>query len=329
LNVLSDPDSSWVNAATYRNQVFSSTELGMFISPGKHGRLIREKYFQRGQRCPVVVVAGADPLLFIAACSDAPGQGMDEWAWAGAVRGEPVEVIRGRCTGLPIPAHAEIALEGWMESGETRAEGPYGEWMGYYAGGQQTTPVIRVETVYHRDDPIILGCPQGKPPHEDNRFAAYLRSAVLEQQLRAAGLPNVTGVWCPPEASDRLLVVVAIRQAYPGHATQALHLASQCGATAYGGRIVMVVDEDIDIFSLNDVLWALTTRCDPQRDVTTLPRAWSSVIDAAVHPDERPFNSRLLIDATRPWEWRDRFPKPVWTGDMEDAARDRWGWILK
>jgi 4-hydroxy-3-polyprenylbenzoate decarboxylase len=133
----------------------------------------------------------------------------------------------------------------------------------------------------------------------------------------------------PSEAGDRLLVVVAIRQAYGGHAAQVLHLASQCGATAYGGRIVVVVDDDIDIFSIKDVLWAITTRCDPLRDVNVLPRAWSSMIDAAVHPDERPFNSRLLIDATRPWEWRDRYPRPVWTADMERAARARWGWILE
>jgi 4-hydroxy-3-polyprenylbenzoate decarboxylase len=329
LNFLRDPDSAWVNAATYRNMVFGPDTLGMFISPGKHGRLIREKYFARGQRCPVVVMVGADPLLFMAACSDAPGQGMDELAWAGAVRGSPVEVIRGRHTGLPIPAHAEVAVEGWMDPDETHAEGPYGEWMGYYAGGSQTTPVIHVQAIYHRDDPIILGCPQGKPPHEDNRFAAYLRSAAIEQQLRAAGVADVSGVWCPPEAGDRLLVVVAIRQAYAGHATQVAHLASQCGAAAYAGRLVVVVDDDIDIFSLRDVLWAITTRCDPQRDVTIVPRAWSSTIDPAVHPDERPFNSRLLLDATRPWEWRDRFPKPVWTGELERAAREKWSWILE
>src|SRR5579871_3214784 len=301
---------------------------GMFISPGKHGRLIREKYFARGERCPAVVVVGADPLLFVAACSDAPAQGIDELAWAGAVRGEPVDVICGPRTGLPIPADAEIAIEGWLEPGETHTEGPYGEWMGYYAGGAQMTPVVRVEAIYHRRDPIILGCPQGKPPHEDSRFAAYLRSAVLEQQLRLAGVPNITGVWCPPETGDRLLVIVAVRQAYAGHAAQVMHLASQCGATAYSGRIVVVVDDDIDIFSMNDVLWAITTRCDPQRDVSIIPRTWSSVIDAAIHPDQRPFNSRLLLDATRPWEWRDRFPSPVWTAEMERAARDKWGWIL-
>src|SRR5439155_26173451 len=98
---------------------------------------------------------------------------------------------------------------------------------------------------------------------------------------------------------------------------------------AYGGRMVVVVDDDIDIFSIQDVLWAITTRCDPRRDVNVLPRAWSSMIDAAVHPDDRPFNSRLLIDATRPWEWRDRYPKSVWTMEMERVARDKWGWILQ
>jgi 4-hydroxy-3-polyprenylbenzoate decarboxylase len=122
---------------------------------------------------------------------------------------------------------------------------------------------------------------------------------------------------------------VAIRQAYPGHAAQVAHLASQCGATAYSGRLVVVVDDDIDIYSIQDVLWAVTTRCDPQRDAHVVPRAWSSMIDAAVDPELRPFNSRLLIDATRPWEWRDRFPRSVWTTDMEAATRQKWGWILE
>src|SRR5690606_30990558 len=111
-------------------------------------------------------------------------------------------------------------------------------------------------------------------------------------------------------------------------ATQALLVAGQCGASAYDGKIVVVVDEDIDIFDLNDVLWAMTTRCDPERDVTVIGRAWSSRLNPAVHPDERGMNSRLLIDATKPWEWRDRFAEPVVTKEMSQATKDRWGWIL-
>ncbi len=329
LNILRDPDTDWVNVGTYRNQVFDRDKLGVWISPGKHGKLIREKYFERGQPCPIVVVVGADPLLFMAACAEGIAYGESELAWAGGVRGEAIEVVRGKHTGLPIPAHAEIAIEGWMDPEERHLEGPYGEWMGYYASGSPMTPVIRVSAIYHRSNPILLGCPQGKPPHEDNRFLAYLKSAMVEDQLKKAGVPKVKGVWCPPEAGNRMMTVVAIEQAYPGHAMQAALVAGQTGAAAYAGRYVVVVDEDIDIYDMDDVLWAMMTRVDPQRDVTIFDRAWSSPLDPPVDPDRRGFNSRLIIDATKPWEWKDRFAESVVTPEMARATREKWGWILR
>jgi 4-hydroxy-3-polyprenylbenzoate decarboxylase len=328
LNIVRDPDSDWVNVGTYRNQIFGRNTMGMYISPGKHGLLVREKYFDRGEPCPVVVVVGADPLLFMAACAEGIAYGQGELDWAGGVRGEPIDVVRGRHTGLPIPAHAEIAIEGWMDPVERHHEGPYGEWMGYYASGAGETPVIRVAAIYHREDPILLGCPQGKPPHEDNRFLAYLKSALVEQQIRGAGIPRVTGVWMPPEAGNRMMTIVAVDQAYPGHATQVLQVAGQVGASAYAGRMVVVVDPDIDIYSMDDVLWAMLTRVDPERDVSVVRRAWSGPLDPAIHPDERGFNSRLLIDATKPWEWRDRFSDPVITAEAARAAREKWGWVF-
>lgn len=328
MNIIPDPDSDWVNFGTYRNQIFEKDELGVYISPGKHGKLIRQKYFDRGEPCPIVVVAGADPLLFMASCAEGIPYGMSEYAWAGGVRGEPIDVVRGKHTGIPIPATAEIAIEGFMYPDETHHEGPYGEWMGYYASGEHQTPVIHVKAIYHRNDPIILGCPQGKPPHEDNRFLAYLKSALIENQLRQAGVPRVTGVWCPPESGNRMMTVIAVDQAYPGHATQALLVGGQTGTSAYAGRLVVVVDPDIDITNLTDVMWAVMTRCDPARDVTIVKRAWSGPLDPAIHPDERGFNSRLLIDATIPWEWKERFAPPVVTGEQSRAAREQWGWIL-
>jgi 4-hydroxy-3-polyprenylbenzoate decarboxylase len=125
-----------------------------------------------------------------------------------------------------------------------------------------------------------------------------------------------------------MMTIIAVDQAYPGHATQALMVGSQTGTSAYGGRLAVVVDPDIDIYDMDDVLWAIMTRCDPARDVTIIDRAWSGPLDPAIHPDERGFNSRLLIDATKPWEWRDRFAEPVVTADMARATRERWGWIL-
>ena len=328
LNILRDPDSKWTNVGTYRNQVIDRNTVGLWISPGKHGRMIREKYFDRQQPCPIVIVVGSDPLLFMAACSEAPRYGMDEFGWAGAIRGASVEVVHGQVTGLPIPAHAEIALEGWVDPVARLPEGPYGEAYGYYSEQVRQAPFVRIERVYHRDDPILLGCPQGKPPHEDNRFGAYLRSSLIKEQLQAAGLPNVTGVWVPPEAGNRGLVVVRIKQSYPGHATQAGFLTSQVGGSAYMGKYVIVIDDDIDIYDMADVWWAVFTRVDPARDVQIIRRAWSGSLDQAIEPDHRGLNSRAIIDATRAWDSTHSFPRTTVTPELARQSIDQLSQLL-
>jgi 4-hydroxy-3-polyprenylbenzoate decarboxylase len=328
LNIMKDPDSDWVNVGTYRNEVLDKNRLGVWMSPGKHGRLIVDKYMERGEKCPVVVVVGSDPLLFWSACVEGIPYGQSELDWVGGVRGEPVRTVAGPITGLPIPADAEIAFEGFIVPGEESVEGPYGEWTGYYASGTPTVPVLEVAAVYHRNEPIIVGCPQGKPPHEDNQFLAYLKSAMIRQQIEGAGASGVTGVWCPPEGGNRMLVVVSIQQRYPGHAAQIAHLAAMCGTVAYGGRYVIVVDDDIDIYDLRDVLWAVLTRSDPAQDIDIIHRAWSSPLDPMVPPAAVPFNSRGLIDATIPWERRESFPAVVVDPDYARETRRKWGHLV-
>jgi UbiD family decarboxylase len=326
---LRDPDGGWVNYGTYRQQLLAPDELGLYITVGHHGRTILERYAERGERCPVASVLGGDPLLFMAACAEGIPYGTSELAWAGGLRGRQVEVVEGPVTGLPVPADAEIVVEGFVEPGAMREEGPYGEWHGYYSESAGPAPYLQVEVIHHRPEPILLGCPQGKPPHEDNRFLAYLKSALAEQQLRAAGVPGVTAVWCPPEAGNRLLVVIAIDQAHPGHATQAGLVGGQVAATVYTGRVVVVVDSDVDVFDLQDVLWAIATRCDPARDAQIVTGAWSSRLDLAVPREERGRNSRLILDATRPWDRRGEFPEPVRTKERDRQIRERWGWLLE
>jgi UbiD family decarboxylase len=328
LTVLRHPDTAALNAGTYRGQVLARDELGIYTSPGHHGRAILQRYAELGEPCPVVTVLGGDPLEFMAACVEGIAEGENELAWAGGVRDRAVEVVKGPHTGLPIPASAEVAVEGFVDPRERREEGPYGEWHGYYSRQSAPAPFVRVVAIHHRSDPIVMGCPQGRPPHEDNRFLAYLKSALAERQLRDAGVPHVTAVWCPPELGNRLLVVVAVKISYPGHATQAGLVAGQVGATAYGGRLVVVVDEDVDVTDLDEVLWALATRCDPRRDTQVVDRAWSSALDVALPPDAGGLNSRLILDATRPWEWRTSFPEPVVTTAEARATRERWGWLL-
>ncbi|MBM2810380.1 MAG: ubiD [Chloroflexi bacterium] len=328
-DVTRDPDEGWVNCGTYRVMLHNAKQVGYYISPGKHGRIQRQKYFDRGQPCPVVMVLGSNPLMFLASCTEIP-YGVCEYDWVGGITGEPMKVIRGPVTGLPFPADAEIVLEGFATDTEKMWEGPFGEWTGYYASDTRPEPVLNVQAVYHRNNPILLGSPPNKPPDEQARYRAFLRSAILKDDMDKAGVPDVKGVWCHEVGGSRLLLAVSITQRYPGHARQAGHVAAMCHAGAYLGRFVIVVDEDIDPTNLEDVMWAWCTRCDPERDTDIIHRAWSGPLDPAIHPDHKGHNSRMIFDATRPYEWRDLFPKVSnLTPEETKVARERWGWLVQ
>ncbi len=328
-DITRDPDTGWVNLGTYRVMVHDKNHVGFYISPGKHGRMHRDKYFERGEPCPVAMIIGGDPLLLIASTLEIP-YGVNEYEWAGMLRGRPYKVFKGKYTGLPLPAEAEIVLEGFAYPDDKRMEGPFGEWTGYYASSARPEPVMEVKAVYHRNDPIIIGLPPEKPPYEAHRYRVYLRSALLKREIEAAGVPDVTAVWCHGVGGCRLLNVVAIKQRYPGHARQAGHVAAMCRTGAYLGRLVIVVDDDIDVTDLNEVMWAVVTRADPETSLDIIHRAWSGPLDPAIPPDKKGFNSRLIIDACRPWEWRDKFPPAIGPSpEVKRETREKWGYLLK
>ncbi len=297
-DVTIDPDENWVNLGTYRVMVHDKTRLGFYISPGKHGRQHRDKWFARGEKMPVAFVPGGDPLLFLAACTEIP-YGITEYDWAGGVRGAPYRVVKGPVTGLPIPADAEIVIEGYADPKDKAIEGPFGEWTGYYASGEREEPVLRVHAIYHRNDPIILASPPNVPPDEQSFYRAFMRSARLRGDLEAASIPGIVGVWCHEVGGSRLFNAVSINH------------------------------DDIDVMDLEQVLWAMCTRSEPAESIDIIPRAWSGPLDPRIHPDKKGFSSRAIIDATRPWEWRDRFPKSqLPTPATKQKALDRWGWLV-
>jgi UbiD family decarboxylase len=326
--VTRDPEDGQVNVGTYRMMVQDRDKLGLYISPGHHGRLHRDKYFARGEPMPVVAAFGADPLLFTAGAMRLPIT-MNEYEWVGAVRGAPVEIVRGPVTGLPLPAQAEIVVEGFVYPERTLAEGPFGEFTGYYASAVRQEPYVQVEALYHRHEPIILGSPPMRPPSDSH----YVRTTVLQgliwDALEAAGVPDVRGIAHTPAAGWGLLVI-SIKQRYGGHARQAAMVAAQSSGGAYLGRYVVVVDEDIDPSNLDEVLWALWTRSDPEQSLDLLRNCWSTPLDPRIPPEKRALrdytNSRLIIDATRPFHWRDQFPPPVGTSAaLQARLREKWG----
>lgn len=183
-----DVEGGWVNLGCYRAMVHERDTLALYISPGKHGRIMRQKYFDKGRPLPVAISFGDDPLLLMAAANQLPW-GSSEYEYAGGIRGEPYEVIEGKFTGLPIPAYSEITIEGEVLPDQYKNEGPFGEWTGYYASGERLEPILKVKRLMHRHDPIITGAPPCRPPSgPDERL---IRSAFLWDHLQKAGVPEV------------------------------------------------------------------------------------------------------------------------------------------
>jgi 4-hydroxy-3-polyprenylbenzoate decarboxylase len=327
-DVTLDPDGDWINLGCYRVMVLGRDRLGFYISPGKHGRIMRDSYFARGKPMPVLMSFGHDPSLFLGASVEVPAN-VCEYEYVGGIKGEPVEVMRGKVTGLPYPADAEIVVEGFAYPAETSEEGPFGEWTGYYASDHRAEPVLQVKAVYHRNNPIILGSPPGKPPTELTSYRGLMRSALVWEQIEKAGVPDVQSVWCHEAGGARLLVAVSIKQRYPGHARQAGHIAAMCHAGAYLGRYVVVVDEDIEVTDLNDVVWAMCTRAEPEESFDLIKRAWSGPLDPRIPTARKGHNSRFVIDATRPWEWRDQFPAVAeMSPELRKQITDKWGDLI-
>ena len=318
-------EGDWINVATYRMMVHDRNHVGIDMARSHHGHLHMDEWFARGEPMPVAIAIGMDPVLFLAASTEVP-LGVCEYDYAGAIRGEPVEVMPGPITGLPIPAGAEIVLEGFIDPQERRPEGPFGEFPGYYGGGVRDLPVIRVEGLYYRNNPIILGTPPLKPPNARNHYRGALRSALTWDALEGVGVPDIAGVWCYEFGST--VTVVAVKQRYPGHAKQAARLAAQMPGA---GHYAIVVDEDIDISDIDEVLWALCTRVDPDRDIENLKDCLASSLDPIIPPERKAFPtiSRVIFDATRPYEWRDRFPEVVASSPaLKQQVLARWGEVL-
>ncbi len=332
-DITMDPDEKWINLGTYRVMIQDKKTVGFYISPGKHGRIHRDKYVARNEPMPAAIVLGGDPLTFLMACSETP-YGICELELVGGIRNKPVKVVRGKVTGLPIPADAEIVLEGFVDPTKRMNEGPFGEWTGYYASDMRPEPVMDIKAIYHRNDPIILGCPPQRPPDELARYRAVTRSALLRQNIQKAGVPDVKAVWADETGTARMLVAVSITQRYPGHAAQVGHIASQCHVGAYAGKYVIVVDDDIDVSNLEELIWAMLTRSDPATSIDIIHGTWSTPLDPRIDPVDRErgnfTNSRAIINACRPFHWRDKFPavnKPSIA--LAKKAREKWGKIIE
>jgi UbiD family decarboxylase len=328
--VTRDHDTDWINVGTYRVMIHDRNHVGLDMIPGKHGAIQYRKHMQAGAPFPVCIVLGADPLGYLVSGIEVPF-GMCEYDYIGAILGEPVAVVKGELTGLPIPAGAEIVLEGYAQPGDERIEGPFGEFHGYYPGKAATAPAVRIERVYFRGDPIIVGSPPAKPPNDYSYSKAVMRSALLFDALAAAGVPDVAAVWAHEIGGARMFNVVAIKQRYAGHARQAGHILNQCGVGAYMSRYSVVVDEDIDPSNLQEVMWAVATRTDPATDIDIIQRGMGSKNDpmSIAYPYQAPLSSKAIIDACRPFDFLHEFPAVAEASKtLQEKVRAKWKDLL-
>jgi 4-hydroxy-3-polyprenylbenzoate decarboxylase len=284
--------------------------VGLYCSPGKHGLIDREAWWARGKPCEAVAAYGIDPVLFMLA-AQVFGIKESELDVAGGLMGHGVELTEAEYVSLPIPANAELVIEGLLHPGESEEEGPLGEFTGYYGRERAPQPVIEVKAVHHRRAPILTAALMAKYPScEIGAYYAIMRSARVLDDLDRIGVPGVVGAYAHPAAASGWgMVVVSMQQQYAGHAAQVLALTAQCPAAAYYTKWIIAVDDDVDPTDWNEVMWALSTRCHPAEDIDTLRATWSTGLDPSQFEMAlRPYGSKALINACKPHQHLRSFP---------------------
>jgi UbiD family decarboxylase len=327
--ILRDPDEGWVNVSGQRIQVHDKSTATIYFEPGKHGGMIREKYWGRGQSCPAAVTLGGDPLLVEVGGTRIPW-GMPEYSYAGWLKKEPVEVIKGPMTGLPIPAYSEIALEGEMlpPNVETRPEGPFSEWTGHFSPSKPEA-AFKVKCILHRNNPIILGRLPFIGFGVPTGLHHLMRPAQVWNELDRL-IPGVKGVCLLQEFGSRAMVI-SLEQRYGGHAKQAALMA--LGFHSYNLKYIIVVDEDVDPTNLPEVVFVLALRADPER-FDFIKDAWGTYLDPLLSPEKRAVknitHTAMIILACKPLYWIKDFPQSVKVSpELKEQVKEKWRDLLK
>jgi len=291
------PERKRVNLGIYRQQVIGRNRVIMRWLAQRGGALDYREWCAAhpGKPFPVAVALGADPATILAAVTPVPDT-LGEFAFAGLLRGSRTEVVESPVTGLPLPASAEIVLEGHIHPGDEAPEGPFGDHTGYY-NEVETFPVFTVERITHRDDPIYHSTYTGRPPDEPSVLGEALNEVfvpILQRQF-----PEIADFYLPPEGCSYRLAVISIKKRYPGHAKRVMFgLWSFLRQFMYT-KFVIVTDDDIDIRNWKDVVWALVTRMDPVRDTLLVENTPIDYLDFASPVSG--LGGKIALDATHKW----------------------------
>ncbi len=322
--VTRDPESGKLNVGTQRMQLHSENSIGVYFMPGKTGDKIFGKYRKQGKKMPVTVFIGCDPLIFLA--GSAMIKGASVYDSVGCIRGNPVEIMVSDLTGLPFPANAELVLEGEIDPEDLQKEGPFGEYTGYYTEEfrkEIRKPCISVKRVMHRNNPVLMATTLGRPVTDVNMILAFMRTATLWTELKGMRLP-VKSVYMMPESCGRFWAIVSIKARHPGDAQQVAAGVLASHTAGYGTKGVIIVDDDIEADDLTGVFWALSTRYHPYRDTEIMKRGRSTSVDPSLTWDERMITSRIIMDATIPYEWEEKPVEIKLDEKMLENVNQRW-----
>ena len=322
-----DPDSGYLNIGTYRMMLQGKNQVGLYLSPGKDARLHITRAWQKGEAIQVAACWGIDPLFMVIG-SQTFAKNVSEYEYAGGIKGQPIPVVRGTTTDLLIPANAEFVIEGIIRPNSVKTEGPFGEFPGYYGRPEAGCPLVEVTAVHYRNKPILTNALMADyPSNEQSGFFSIIRSARIWDDFDKLGIPGIQGVYCHPAAAGGFgMTVISLEQRYAGHAAQALALAAQVPGGAYYTKWIIAVDEDVDPTDINQVIWAMSSRCNPIEDIDILRNTWSTWLDPTQNPpEERPYGSKALINACKEHRYLPVFSKrTALRKEIYDQVAGKW-----
>ena len=306
-----NPDSGKRNCGMYRMQVYDARTAGMHWQTHKQGAEHYRRNQQAGRpRMDVAVAIGADPATMYSAILPLPPD-LDEMMISGFLRQSPVEMVKCKTCDLEVPANSEIVLEGYVELGELRTEGPFGDHTGFYSLTDEY-PVFHVTCVTHRADPIYVTTVVGPPPMEDYYMGKAIERIFLP--LMRLQLPEVRDIAMPPEGVFHNLILVSIRKSYPGHARKVMHSIWGTGQAMFS-KCIVVVDEDVNVQNYSEVAWKALNNIDPERDIQFV----LGPVDSLDHASRLAnYGSKMGIDATKKWPG-EGFTRP-WPGVIKIPA---------
>ena len=304
-----NPDTGKRNCGCYRLQVFDGKTTGMHWQTHKQGAEHYRRLRAAGQnkRMDIAVAIGSDPATMYSAILPLPPD-LDEMMIAGFLRGKPVEMVKCETNDLEVPANSEIVLEGYVELGELRREGPFGDHTGFYSLDDDY-PVFHVTCVTHRKNPIYATTIVGPPPMEDFYMGKAIERIFLP--LMRLQLPEIRDIAMPAEGIFHNLILVSIRKSYPGHARKVMHAIWGLGQAMFS-KCIVVVDEDVDVQNSSEVAWKALNNIDPERDIQFV----LGPVDSLDHSSRLPnYGSKMGVDATKKW------PEEGFTRPWPDVIR--------